>query len=151
MLATSLELAAKYDYLAAKFKVGYEFLRHGDLAALPVGKIPLQDGISVSVQEYTSKAPEDCLFETHDKYFDIQYVISGREAIGIVAREGLVIEKPYNPEKDIAYYKEPASSGAIVLNAGELVVLAPEDAHKPQLSVAGAPEQVKKIVIKIPV
>ncbi len=151
MLATTKELATKYDYLAEKFKTGYEFLRRDDLAALPVGKIPLEGGITVQVQEYDTKAPESALFEAHDKFFDIQYVVSGREMIGIANRDALEIEKPYNPEKDIVFYKEPAASGCVLVNAGELVVLAPEDAHKPCLNVAGQTGQVKKLVIKIPV
>ena len=151
MLATTKELATKYDYLAEKFKTGYEFLRRDDLATLPVGKIPLEGGITVQVQEYSTRTPESGLFEAHDKFFDIQYVVSGRELVGIVNRDGLEVDQPYNPEKDLVFFKEPAVSGCVLLNAGELVVLAPEDAHKPCLNVAGQTGQVKKLVIKIPV
>ncbi len=151
MFATTKALSIKYDFLAEKFKVGYEFLRRDDLTTLSVGSIDLGGGITVQVQEYTSKLPEDGKFETHDKFFDIQYVVSGVEAFGVANREGLEILIPYNPERDITFYKEPTVSGSVVLAAGDLIVVTPEDAHKPGLAVAGKQAPVKKLVIKIPV
>lgn len=151
MFATTKDLSCKYDYLAEKFKVGYEFLKRDDLATLPVGKIDLDGGIKVLVQEYTSKMPADGRFETHDRFFDIQYVIEGVEMFGVANRKDLEVDTPFNPEKDITFYKEPAVGGAIVLGAGDLVVVAPEDAHKPGMAVDGKPAKVKKLVIKIPV
>ncbi len=151
MLFATRELAAKYDYLAPKFKIGYDFLMRDDLATLPVGKIDLADGVFVQVQEYTSKIPSTARFESHDKYFDIQYVAAGEETFGIAHREGLEIDTPYSPEKDISFYREPAVSGLLYLRAGDTVVVAPEEAHKPSLSVNGKQGQVKKLVVKVPV
>lgn len=151
MFATTKTLSTKYDFLAEKFKTGYEFLRRDDLSTLPVGTIDLGGGITVQVQEYTSKLPENGQFETHDKFFDIQYVISGMEAFGVAKREGLEVSIPYNQEKDITFYKEPAASGSLIIAAGDLIVVAPEDAHKPGLAIAGKQVPVKKLVIKIPV
>lgn len=151
MLYSTKVLAAKYDYLAPKFKIGYEFLKRADLAALPVGKIDLELGVFVQVQEYTSKIPATAKFETHDKYFDIQYVVAGEETFGIAHREGLAIDTPYNPEKDICFHKEPAVSGLLYLQAGDVVVVSPEEAHKPSLAVNGKQGTVKKLVIKVPV
>ncbi len=151
MLATSKDLTGKYDYLAGKFKKGYDFLMRDDLATLQPGKIDLGDGIAVLVQEYTSKKLEDGKFETHDRFFDIQYIVSGEEMFGIVNRKGLEESIPYNPEKDITFYKEPAACGYLFLRAGDLAVVAPEDAHKPSLAVNGKQTAVKKLVIKIPV
>lgn len=151
MFATSKQFAVKYNYLDAKFKTCYEFLKRGDLASLPVGKMPLDGGITVLVQEYTSKIPENCRFESHDKFFDIQYVVSGAEMFGLANRSELSEDGAYNPEKDITFYKEPAVCGMLLLNAGDFIAVAPEDAHKPGLMVAGKQAPVKKLVIKIPV
>ena len=151
MFATTKDLSRKYDYLAEKFKAGYEFLLRDDLATLPVGKIDIGGGSFVLVQEYTSKMPADGRFETHDKYFDIQYVVQGAEMFGFANRKDLEVDTPFNPDKDITFYKEPAASGNLFLSAGDLVVVAPEDAHKPGVAVAGKQAPVKKLVIKIPV
>ena len=41
MLTTNILLAEKYDYLSEKFKKAFTFLRDTDLAALPVGNVPI--------------------------------------------------------------------------------------------------------------
>lgn len=87
MLTTNLSLADKYDYLSEKFRKAYKFLRTKDLDALPEGITEI-DGkeIFANVQEYSTMPWEECPFEAHDKYFDIQYVVSGKEMFGYVKR-----------------------------------------------------------------
>lgn len=149
MLTTNLDLSEKYDYLSEKFKKAYEFLKTEDLKALPVGNVEI-DGkdIYANVQEYTSMPWKECKFEAHNEYFDIQYVVEGKEVFGYVKREGLTEEAPYNPEKDLAFFEEPKESGQIVLEAGDFAIVSPEDAHKPRC-IAGESCYVKKIVLKV--
>ncbi len=149
MFATTKDLSRKYNYLEQKFQTCYDFLNRDDLASLPAGAIELGDGIKVLVQEYTSRL--EGKFETHDRFFDIQYVVSGAEMFGIANRADLETDGGYNAEKDVTFYRDPAVSGSLLLNAGDFIVVAPEDAHKPQMAVAGKQGQVKKLVIKIPV
>ncbi|WRS26235.1 YhcH/YjgK/YiaL family protein [Oscillospiraceae bacterium MB08-C2-2] len=150
MLYTSIALAEKYNYLEEKFKICYEFLRRSDLADLPEGAIKLTEDITVQVQEYDTIPPNTGKFETHERFFDIQYMVSGQELFGIADRSELEIQTPYDSEKDMAFYKEPAYCGYILLKEGQFALVAPEDAHKPRC-MAGQPEKVKKLVIKVPV
>ncbi len=93
---------------------------------------------------------EECRFEAHDRYFDIQYVVSGKEMFGYVKREGLKEAVPYDSENDLLFFEEPESCGSILPEAGDFAVVPPEDAHKPRC-VAGAAGKVKKIVVKVKV
>lgn len=149
MLTSHLKLADKYDYLSKKFVKAYEFLRTEDLAVLPVGNVEI-DGkeIFANVQEYTTMPWEECAFEAHDQYFDIQYVVSGKEMFGYVKREGLKEAAPYDAEKDLVFFEEPDCSGQILLEAGDLAIVPPEDAHKPRC-IARESCKVKKIVVKV--
>lgn len=47
-------------------------------------------------------------------------------------------------------YETPERAGRALLRAGDYVVLAPEDAHKPRC-LAGSAMPVRKIVVKVPV
>lgn len=90
MLTTSIDLIQKYDYLEDKFKKGYEFLRNTDLKALPLGRVDIDgDEVFASVQEYTTMPADACRYESHDLYFDIQYVVEGQERFGYTKRAGL--------------------------------------------------------------
>ena len=149
MLTSNLNVVEKYDYLAEKFRKGYEFLRTADLKALPVGRVDIEgDDIYASVQEYTSLKADTCKFEAHNRYFDIQYVVEGEEQFGYAKREDLTEDAPYDETNDIVFFREPEEAGTVLLKAGDCIVVAPEDAHKPRCQ-AGGPCEVKKVVVKV--
>lgn len=150
MYSTRIGIEYKYDLSAPKFQTALTFLHRPGLAELPEGWIELDNGVRASVQHYTTMAAETLDFETHEKFFDVQYLIEGVELIGVVGREGLVEKTPYDTANDITFYEEPVLSGAVLLRAGDYVILAPEDAHKPRC-LAGEAMPVKKIVLKVPV
>ena len=109
MLTTNILLAEKYDYLSEKFKKAFTFLRDTDLAALPVGNVPI-DGNEVyaNVQSYSTMDAADCPFESHKEYFDVQYVVEGEECFGYEPVENLIPSVEYDAEKDLIFYQEPA-------------------------------------------
>lgn len=75
----------------------------------------------------------------------------GRQYMGVCSRDELTeVLKPYNTEKDITLYKDPAVYGKILLRAGDFALLAPEDGHEPSVSVSTS-IPMKKIVLKVPV
>ena len=151
MFSTRSGLEYKYDFTARKFQVAFEFLKRKDLAELPVGWIELEEGVRASIQHYDSFQWEANRFETHEKYFDVQYVIEGMELCGVCDRSELgPVAVPYSQENDIMFYEEPGHFGKVFLNAGDFIVLGPEDAHKPRCAVAES-LPIKKVVIKVPV
>lgn len=148
MYFTNISISEKYNYLNDNFKAGYKWLRETDIAALPVGSYPIVgEDVYAQVQEYTTIEPSEGSFETHEKFFDIQYVVSGKEQFGMCKRDGLV-EKERFDERDLIFYNDPELCGSVLLLEGDLIVVAPEDAHKPRLN-AGEATQVKKVVIKV--
>ncbi len=148
MFFSNVSIATKYNYLEDKFLAAYKWLEETDIASLPVGKYPiLGDTVVANVQEYTSIKWEEGAFESHEKYYDIQYVVSGKERFGVCKRDGLVV-KERKDASDLIFYEEPALSGSVLLEAGDLIVVAPEDAHKPKCQADG-PEPVKKVVVKV--
>ena len=62
---------------ASKFHTALAFLHRPDLAELPEGWIEMDNGVRASVQHYTTMAAETLDFETHEKFFDVQYLIAG--------------------------------------------------------------------------
>lgn len=149
MLTSSLGVVDQYDYLEEKFKKGYDFLKNTDLKSLPLGRVEIDgENLFASVQEYTTMEAEDCKFEAHNRYFDIQYVVEGEEQFGYAKRADLEEEAPYNETDDMVLFKEPEEYGTVLLKAGDCAVVAPEDAHKPRCK-AKAAKKVRKIVVKV--
>lgn len=102
------------------------------------------------MQHYTTMDASTLSFETHERYFDIQYLVEGKEKIGVCTRDGLEVKIPYDEDNDITFYEEPLISGEVYLQKGDFIILAPEDAHKPRCQAVN-PLAVKKIVVKVPV
>lgn len=147
MYTTSIELSEKYNYLEDKFRKAYEFLKRTDLDTFPEGSVEI-DGEDVVANFQFYRTGEEAEFETHRKYFDIQFMVQGREEFGYAKREELTVKTSYNEETDIVYYERPAYRSCVVLEPGDFVVVAPEDAHQPRC-ISGEAMDVKKIVVKV--
>lgn len=154
MFACSLRDTQKYNYLEEKFMIAYRFLQREDLAELPEGAVELENGIVAQIQHYTTSPQQELFYETHDRFFDVQYMVRGEELFGVLPREGLVPNKEANekiqPGNDIFYYEQPVVDGNVFLHEGDMIVVSPEDVHKPRCMVK-EPKAVIKVVVKVPV
>ena len=149
MFFSPVSLATKYNYLEEKFLAAYKWLAETDLDNTAAGSYPNCEGVTANEQEYTTYPAAEGSFETHDLFYYIQYIISGKEQFGVCKRDGLILKQD-NPDNDVKFYEEPEMSGTVLLLPGDLIVVAPEDAHKPRCA-AGAPEFVRKVVVKVKV
>ena len=101
----------------------------------------------VNVQNVDT-AVETPLMEAHEKFVDVQYLISGEEKIFYIAKEGLTVQTPYSEKGDMAFYDFDERSESVCYKSGEAVILYPEEAHLPNRAV-GEPMPIKKAVIKV--
>lgn len=125
------------------------FLQNTDLEGLPVGQIVLEpDSIIVYVQEYTTSPASELLFETHQKFIDMQVMVSGEEMIAYAPKADLKPKGAYDSAKDIAFFEEPEKVTTISMHPGDYAVMKPEDGHKPRCILSQACK-VKKIVVKM--
>lgn len=132
-----------------RYAKAIDFLKNTDLASLADGKYEI-DGKNVfaNVMSYTTLPWEDAKYEAHENYTDIQYMISGTEILTYAPIDALNVKVPYNPEKDVIFYDNANPGLQAVVNAGEYMIFAPWDGHKPK-ACNGTPSEVKKIVVKI--
>lgn len=151
MILDKLSNAKTYYSISEKIEIALKYLQHKDLVNMPNGKYPIEDEIYVIIQEYESKHQDLGKWEAHEKFIDIQFIISGREKIGQTPVDGLIVNEPYNNEKDIVFFENKKDIGNfLVLEENDFAIFYPQDAHMPGLSV-DKPAHVKKAVIKIPV
>ena len=127
----------------------YDFIvNKADEAA--VGKYELEGGAYVSVQEYTTKARNETKYEAHKKFIDIQLILSGRELIAVTPIEKMKIKDEYNEAMDVMFFQHNDECTDYVLEAGDFLILYPQDVHMPGVCV-NEKSSVRKIVVKVPV
>ena len=150
MIITDIKHIEHQVSMTVFFNKAIEFLRRLDIRNLADGRVDI-DGqhVFALVQRYETVMTDAPKFEYHRKYIDIQYIVSGKEVIGWAPAERMTITEAYDMEKDICFGIVPKEEiTPVFLQAGQLVVLYPEDGHAPKLA-AGAPSHVVKIVVKV--
>ena len=137
------------EVISARLKKGLAFLKETDFSSILDGKHNLDgENLFYIVERYTTKKGDDCTFEAHQKYIDIQYVVNGRETIGFAPQQELDVIIGYCSENEVELYHTPKDYKNIDVSAGEFCILYPEDGHMPQIATE-QPEPILKVVIKV--
>jgi len=145
------KFAISYFRHKERWDKAFAFLKDNNLATMEIKRYDLDgDNLYAPISEYMSKNEEDARYESHKNYIDIQYVISGKELIGIApASETKEILQPYDAVKDITFM-----SVKLVKNypatPDRFFIFFPDELHRPGLK-DGENSLVKKVVMKVKV
>lgn len=129
-------------------KEAIAYLESTDLKSLAPGRYDVDEDFYYLIQEYNTLPVSECKMESHDKWIDIQLIVSGKESLKTVDVSRLTVKVPYSAEKDVTFFETPEIMQDNVLTAGGYLVLYPENGHMPKCAV-DEPVAVKKCVGKI--
>ena len=147
MIKDSLKNANTYFNLSENLKKGLEWLINNNMAEISCGKHVIDgDAVYASVQEYETKL--NAKYEAHRKYIDIQYMISGKELVGVLDIAKCKTCDAYDENSDLEFLETSVKDEFQNLREGEFLILYPHDAHKPSIA-DGEKTIVKKVVVKV--
>jgi biofilm protein TabA len=106
------------------------------------------DEMFVNVMKYDTLPREQCNFESHRKYVDLQYTIRGGETIEWRRSSELTAAGPYDDPKDLQFYQLGDAPTRLHMPPGYFAVFYPSDAHLPKV-LDGVHASVYKAVIKV--
>jgi len=145
------EFAGYYFKNRERWDKAFSFLKTSDLQGLELKRYDIDgDNLYAPVSEYLTKNEEDAKYEAHRKYIDIQYIINGKELMGVapLSQKKDILE-PYDSAKDIEFLTVTGGENYLAL-PGRFFIFFPEDAHRPGLK-DGENSPVRKIVVKVKV
>lgn len=147
MIIDNIKNAEQYYSYGERFKKALEFLSVTDINLLE-NKTHELDGknIFAIVSEYDTKPMEEGKWESHKKYYDVQFVASGEEKIGYVFKDKMKILEEYNADNDFMLWE--GEGDFLTAKAGDFLILGPDDIHMPSIQING-PSKVKKVVVKV--
>lgn len=148
MIFDQLENADRYASLHPGFAPALAFLRSAEVRILPPGKHEI-DGEKLFVVINRAQGLNRAKFklETHRKYIDIQYSVTGADELGWAAARSLSEpEAPYDSEKDVELFPDQPDAW-ITMPPGTFAILFPQDAH---CAMQGKGE-LHKAVVKVAV
>jgi len=149
MIIDRLEHWEHYHFGPAWTKA-FEFLRTLSTDAEEKKYTIQGDDIFAIVMSYDTCFPETSLFESHQKYVDIQTTLIGTERFECAFTDMLLVQTPYDDAADVQWYKRDIPGQTRVdVSPDTFVMLYPHDAHMAALMTGERPEHVKKVVVKI--
>jgi YhcH/YjgK/YiaL family protein len=150
MILDALARHARYSAWLPGFQGAFRFLIERAKPALTDGRYEIDgERMFALVAHYETRDFDSALPESHRRYIDVQYLVSGRETIFWTPQEDAAsIAKPYDAERDIVFYSRNSLARPFELAAGQFAVFFPEDVHEPNCH-CGPPGPVHKVVVKI--
>ena len=105
--------------------------------------------IKMNVGKYFTKGENEKFWESHKKYLDVQIMINGTERVAIGNIQNMN-EKSFDFEKDLVILKGEKAFD-IIMKKGDVLVLFPNDVHKPELNISETDNSgnIRKIVTKV--
>lgn len=142
--------AKHYKKHPDRWNMAFKYLKENDLKSLPLGKSTLADGLTVSVEEYTTREPGKEWLEGHKKNIDLQFIVDGCELQGCAkiwtAKENV---NPYTDKKDVGHYLVPTINYHVI-RPSQFTIFFPDDIHITNIQY-GEKAKVRKIVFKVAV
>ena len=125
-----LQFAKQYQLNKAVWDKAFAYLKTTDLKTLANGRHVIDgDNVYGIVTEAPTKDYDKTAFESHRKYIDLQFVITGEENMAKAPLASVTVSKPYNETTDLANY---TGDGKIyTVPAGTFILFFPTDAHRP--------------------
>lgn len=151
MIVGNINELSLNPWLPPKICQAIDYVRKNISTDSPAGKyIIAGDNVWVMVFDTTTRSADEALPEYHEKYLDVQIVLSGQEGMAFS------LQPPHTEsvedkleESDIAFIKTPNDENMIVMNKGDFIIFYPGEVHKPLCMLSGGAAPVKKAVLKI--
>lgn len=149
MIVTALTDLARQTALTPAMRTGLVFLQQLSAADLEDGAKDIAQGrVHVLVRSYVGKADAPLAFEGHRHVVELQYVVSGAMVLGWAPLGFVSLTRAYNPDQDSWVGTVPEQEiTRVLLRAGHVAVLYPEDAHA--LGATPGAATIKKVTLKV--
>lgn len=138
----------RYRGIAKNIDTAINYIETHDLLALPKGKTVVDgDNVFINRDTYVAKPLDECFYENHENYMDLQIVLKGQELFAYthISNPTLKVTTPYNAEKDVTKY---SCEGGVFFTLEEgFALVYTEDIHLAKCKAND--EIVEKAVIKI--
>jgi len=145
MILDHLDNCKRYAGLGPLFERAFEFLRRGDIASLPAGRQEIDgERLYAVVIRADGVGRQKAALETHRRYTDVQFVVSGTDEMGWRPAALCAGGKGFDAAKDLELLTDKPLSWA-TMGPGSFAVFFPADAHAP----GGGTGPLHKVVVKV--
>ena len=151
MIFSSIKNGDSFEKYPAAIQTALEYLKSHDFASMEPGVYEIQ-GKDIYAQVFDAMTEDvaDRRPESHEKYLDVQFLVSGRERLGFTKNTGNYKVAEHIKERDLIFYQSVEDEGYIESRPGCFCVFFPSDIHRPQV-ISGEAMNLRKVVVKVSV
>lgn len=148
MIFSSIHTEQNFAYPKA-IQTAINYLKDHDFAAMDTGVYEISEkDIYAQVFDAQTGPANEKKPEVHEKYIDVQFLVSGEEKLGFTVDTGAYEVDERHEERDLIFYKEVKNEGYIEARPGNYCIFFPSDVHRPAVAVT-EPMSVRKVVVKV--
>ena len=123
MVTGNIKNCERYYPLHKHFKDVFEYLK---TVKKDSGKYVISEG-NVWVNPPVVRNACSDIYETHRKFIDIHYILSGSETFGCCDAKRLEVTEKYDEAKEYEFLK--GKGDLVEMSEGDFIIVFPEDAH----------------------
>ena len=140
MIFSSIKNGDSFEKYPAAIQTALEYLKSHDFASMEPGVYEIQ-GKDIYAQVFDAMTEDvaDRRPESHEKYLDVQFLVSGNYKVA-----------EHIKERDLIFYESVEDEGYIESRPGCFCVFFPSDIHRPQV-ISGEAMNLRKVVVKVSV
>jgi len=148
MILDHLSRAGRHAALHPRLAAGFAWLAGRDWHTVPDGRHEIDgERLFASVESGTTFEADLRRYESHRRYLDIQFAISGGERMGWWPLDLPVVEQA---GPDLWFHRVPPGDGIMLpVPAGHIAIFLPGEAHKPCCHLGDCPAPFRKCVVKV--
>lgn len=147
MILDNIRYIDTYRNLGQFFPIAIDFLKTQNLELLTPGRFAVSGEDVYCIVQEQMNGHEPQIWEMHQRYVDIQFIIAGNERIGVFPLHDLTVV-PFFPEGSDNAVTSDLNGTYYDLNPGDYLILFPQDVHKPNCPGKGSAYS-KKIIVKV--
>ncbi|HAS6215957.1 TPA: DUF386 family protein [Vibrio vulnificus] len=87
--------------------------------------------------------------ECHQRYLDVQILLSGKETFGYSLLPFAALDEDYLAARDLAFSHHVVDEKFVTLGENEFIIFPPGQPHRPLIAPEGEGSPVRKVVIKV--
>ena len=151
MIFSSIHTKDDFKNYPAAVQRAIEYLKNNDFTKMETGVYEIEGKLMYAqVFDAETEPLEARKPEYHEKYLDVQFLVTGREKLGFTPDTGNYEVAERYDERDLIFVKDVENEGFITSTPGCFCVFFPTDIHRPQVA-DGEPMKVRKVVVKVSV
>jgi len=143
------EFSRQYQAHPDWWNKAFAFMRDHKMDTMQPGHYVIDgENVYADITVNPSTPLEEAKWHSHKIYCDIQYVIQGREQVGVAPIAGAPIITPFNDKGDSQFYSQEMKGTYYSATPASFFIFFPSDIHRPFIEVKGS-GPVKRIRFKV--